>query len=651
MSPTLLAKLNAATLALFYSVLPVAELKDTGDPAKWARDKRWIARGASPLSQDGPIKFQFEGVCPWAEEPCRDSISPDVQATVLMWGSGMTKTMGVFFNVLGYVVDEMPAHVLWALKTQDQMDEISKKTLAPEIAANPCLSTKFVTPKSRDSGNTISGKLFASGSLSMIGTESITGFRANRSPVVIADEVDSWVGEVKTDAGEGEGDPLWLMLRRSDGFPRSIRLIASTPGTKGQSRIEHWYQQSDRRKWFIPCRDCGAEQLILWAQVKWEGDCKGARWHCEICGCPHTDEERRHAVSLGKWKPTAPFHGIRGYWINGLNSLLPPNKGFRDRLHQWAQEVTDISRATEPKKAKKVIVQTLFTETWQDDEDAKPEWKEIADRREVWKALPNGIVWLTAGVDVHPDRLEATVEGWGRSEECWTLEHHVLSGDPREPEVWGRLEAALYGPRTRQDGCTPRLIAVGVDTGHPPTQRQAYAFIRPRQSKNWFALKGSSQVEAPIIVRPKKSSTVDRVKLLTVGTNRVKGLIYDRSAIVPPKEPGSQIMPGTMHFHRDLSDVYFQQLLSEDSFPVFKNGVRLREFKKPTQSTRNEALDCKAYSYAALVALGPLAPDAENARLLAEKAERDRVAAGQPEEPEERPVQHNGFVNSGRWRI
>ncbi len=463
MSPSLVAKLAAQTLSLLYSVLPSAELNASSDPAQWATKKRWIARGESPFSQDGRIKFDF-AITPWAEEPCREAVSQDVHTMALMWGSGMGKTLGVFANVLGFIADEMPAHVLWALKTQDQMDEISKKQIAPFIAANPCISSKFVVPKSRDSGNTIGSKLFAGGSLSMIGTESITGFRANRSPVVIADEVDSWIGEVAD-----EGDPLWLMLRRSDGFPRSIRLIASTPGTKGLSRIEHWYKQSDQRKWFIPCRDCGAEQLIVWSQIKWETDPKGARWHCEACGCPHTDEERRHAVSLGKWKPTAPFHGIRGYWINGLNSLLPPNKGFRDRLHQWAQEITDIAHATDPKKAKKVMVQTLFTETWQDDEDSKPEWKEIADRREDWtpdpKLLPNGIVWLTAGVDVHPDRLEATIEGWGRSEECWTLEHHVLSGDPREPEVWARLEAALYAPRTRQDGCTPRLIAVGVDTG------------------------------------------------------------------------------------------------------------------------------------------------------------------------------------------
>lgn len=645
MSPTLLAKLNAATLALFYACLPSASLIATGNPAEWAKAKRYFAPGESPLYKDR-TKFTFDSA-PWCEEPCVQAINTENEMMVLWFGSNLGKTGGVMMNVLGYTIDEAPGGCLISYKTQEQAEKFVRNTVNPAITACPALLDRVAPAKSRDSANTVSFKKFPGGYVSFIGTESITGFRLNRAPVVMGDEIDSYEGKV----GE-EGDPVDLLLRRADGFPQSIKILSSTATIKGRSRIEKAYERSDQRKWFVLCPSCGHEHTLKRANVHWpEGKLEQAKWLCLECHELHTDEQRRTAVKHGKWKPTAPFTGVRGYWISGFNSLMPPNPGYKNRLHQWAKEISAAPKAADPNEARKVLIQCLDTETWQDDEDAKPEWKEIADRREDWTALPNGIVWLTAGVDVHPDRLEATVEGWGRSEECWTLEHHVLSGDPREPEVWGRLEAALYAPRTRQDGGTPRLIAVGVDTGHPPTQRQAYAFIRPRQSKNWFALKGSSQVEAPIIVRPKKSSTVDRVKLLTVGTNRVKGLIYDRSAIVPPKEPGSQVMPGTMHFHRDLSDVYFQQLLSEDSFPVFKNGVRLREFKKPTQSTRNETLDTKTYSYASLVALGPLNFEAENARLLAEKAERDRVAAGQPEEQEAPPVQHNGFVNSGRWRI
>jgi len=566
-------------------------------------------------------------------------VNTENELMVLWFGSNLGKTGGVMMNVLGYTIDEAPGGCLVSYKTQEQAEKFVRNTVNPTIQACPALLDRVAPAKSRDSANTVSYKKFPGGYVSFIGTESITGFRLNRAPVVMGDEIDSYEGKV----GE-EGDPVDLLLRRADGFPNSIKILSSTATTKGRSRIEKFYERSDQRKWFILCPSCGAEQLIRRGNIRWpEGKPEEARWFCESCGDPHTDEQRRQAVKAGRWKPTAPFTGTRGYWLNGFNSLMPCNPGYRNRLHQWAKEIMAAPKAADPTEARKVLVQCLDTETWQDDEDAKPEWKEIADRREQWDKLPNGIIWLSAGVDVHPDRLEATVHGWGRSDESWTLEHMVLSGDPREPEVWGRLEAALYAPRTRQDGCTPRLIAVGVDTGHPPTQRQAYAFIRPRQAKNWFALKGSSMVDAPIIVRPKKGTTVDRVKLLTVGGHRVKGLIYDRVSIV------SNATPGFMHFHAALPDAYFQQLLSEDSYPVWKAGVRLREFRKPTQSTRNEALDCATYSYAALNALGPINPDAENARLLAEKTQREEQQQ-QAEEPYEAPRQQ-GFVRAGGWRI
>lgn len=262
-SENIIKMLHEQTERLLYSCLPSARLEATGNPAQWAKEKRWIAAGESPLSQDGKVKFSFDAA-PWSEEPCAESVNPEISTMALMWGSGMAKTLGVFGNVLGYIIDEAPRHVLWALKTQQQMEEISKKQIGPMIEANPRLLSKVAPSKSRD-GNTILSKQFAGGSLSMIGTESIVGFRANRSPCVIGDEVDSWTGNVAD-----EGDPLWLMLRRSDGFANSIRMIASTPGTKGRSRIEHWMDQSDKRVWRIPCLRCGAVQLILWRNIKWE---------------------------------------------------------------------------------------------------------------------------------------------------------------------------------------------------------------------------------------------------------------------------------------------------------------------------------------------------------------------------------------------
>lgn len=613
---------------IIYSALPIARILDTGNPVKWATEHRWLAEGESPLSPNR-VKFDFDAT-PYAIEPCMSAVDAEVQTTVLWWGSNTGKTSAVFFNVLGFVVNDQPGNVLWALKTQEQAGEISKKLIAPAIAASPNLYTRFAPPKSRDSGNTIHHKRFPGGMMSMIGTESVTGFRANRSPYVIGDEIDSWEGAV----GD-EGDPVALLMRRADGFPRSIRMLGSTGTIKGHSRIEYWYGQSDQRKWFVPCRKCGASQLILWAQVRWpKGQHERALWHCAECDAEHDDKQRRDAVKSGMWKPTAPFHGIRGYWLNGFNSLMPPNKGYRHRLHQWAKEVSDASHAHDPREAKKVLVQTLFTETWQDDEDAKPEWQTLFERRKKWEGAPKAIVFVTAGVDVQADRLEATLWGFSRGEQMFALEHMVFFGDPREPEVWGRLDAAIMRGVTREDGKHIAVKAVGVDTGYPSAQRMAYEFIRPRQSRCWFALKGSSLPDAEIVVRPKRSTKVDRVTLITVGGNRTKGIIYDRCTI---SDPGN----GYLHFSDTLPEDWFRQLLAENSYPVFKAGVRYRQFVKPANA-RNEALDCAAYALAAYVALGPMNFETEDAKLVAQ--------GGPPPEPK-KAARTTSFVGAGGWRI
>jgi phage terminase large subunit GpA-like protein len=648
------AILTANALAVFAAVLPAAALNATGNPADWARKNRYFAPGESPLYRER-TKFTFENA-PWSEEPCIEAVNPEVQTTVLWLGSNMAKTGGILMNVIGWTITEMPSGILVGYKTQDQSDKFSKNTLTPGIENTPILEQRIAPAKSRDSNNTISHKKFEGGYLSLIGTESIVGFRLNRAAVVIGDEIDSWEGNVGI-----EGDPVDLLLKRSDGFPHSIRILASTGTTKGRSRIAARYQQSDQRKWFVPCRECGLGEtgrghLIMWKDIQFpKGPDSRSWWACPECHAEHTDKERREAVKRGKWHPTAPFNGIRGYWLNGLNSLMPPNKGFRDRLHQWAKEWTDANNRNNPeecKEAKKVFIQTVLTELWEDEEDAKPDWAELRKRVEKWEKIPRKVTWLTVGVDVHPDRIEATLDGWGHSEENWTIEHAVFKGEPREPEVWNRLEGWVNKPRDREDKCRLIVRAVGVDTGHPPTQRMAYAFIRPRQARNWFALKGSSMVEAPIIVRPKKSSTVDRVTLLTVGGHRIKGLIYDRCAIIPPAE--GDCIPGTMHFHHSLTDEWFQQLLSETSTPVWKAGNRLREFKKPTQSTRNEALDCKSYSYAAYIAIGALNlnHDAEDKRLVAEKDAREAEQQGQETYEEASPVASGGFLGMGRrWTL
>src|SRR5690606_22442874 len=129
-----------------------------------------------------------------------------------------------------------------------------------------------------------------------------------------------------------EGDPCALADRRAETYPNAVKLKTSTPTVKGQSRIENLMEQSDAQRWHCRCLRCNFEQVFQWAQVQWPEDMPEEAWlECANpeCRAHLTDAERVEAVKAGRWKPTRPFRGIRGYWLNGINTLVPKHKGFR----------------------------------------------------------------------------------------------------------------------------------------------------------------------------------------------------------------------------------------------------------------------------------------------------------------------------------
>lgn len=125
---------------------------------------------------------------------------------------------------------------------------------------------------------------------------------------------------------------------------------------------------------------------------------------------------------------------------------------------------------------------------------------------------------------------------------------------------------------------------------------------------------------------------MDKVRLLTIGTNRAKGIIYDRCTI----EEGN----GYVEFSDKMPDEWFQQLLSEDSYPFWKNGARYRQFVKPANA-RNEGLDCAVYALASFVALGAVNYDYEEKQL----------SDGQEQKPKEAKKPQRGFVGVQGWKV
>lgn len=362
------------------------------NPATWAARERFIAQGASPLSKNGPIRYDVSRM-PFCEEPMIESINPEVEVLILDWASGMAKTE-VCANIVGFHIEHSPTNQFIVYPKDDSGRKFSRDVLQRSlIDATPSVSRCVVQAKSRDTGNTLTYKRYFGGSLYVTAARSPSNFRGPRAGVVWCDEIDAFPPSV----GD-EGDPIALAFRRAEGFEDSVKLLSGTPTIKFHSNIEDWLNRSDRRMWFVPCRRCGRLQVLLWrprndikelqATVEWPRQGKNrfekAVVVCGHCAASHSDAQRLVAIFDGKWKPTQPFTGKRGYWLNGINSTLPPEKGFKTKLHQFAVNAHDAAHSSNSRHTVKVWVNTFLAESYQEEQDVKQEWRTLYDRREEW---------------------------------------------------------------------------------------------------------------------------------------------------------------------------------------------------------------------------------------------------------------------------
>ena len=551
-----------------------------------------------------------------------DAISdPRLRDIVVMAGAQVGKTE-MLLNVIGFHIHHDPSPILLVQPTLEMAQAFSKDRLAPMLRDTPALKGSVKDPRSRDANNTTTHKVFTGGHISLVGSNSAAGLASRPIRVVLCDEVDRY----PPSAGS-EGSPILLARKRSATFHNRKMVMVSTPTNKGASMIESQYEESDKRQYFVPCEDCGTVQTLKWSNVKWDKDKpETAYYACDSCGSVWDDAKRNRSVRKGEWVATADFTGVAGFHINGLYS-------------PWttlADAVRDFLIAKKAPDTLRVFVNTFLAETWEDAGETINNI-DFREREEEWgERISDDIVVITAGIDVQDDRIELELVGWMRDEESYSLAYKTLYGDPSTPHLWNDLDNILKASYTTESGRQLGIRAACVDSGGHYTQA-VYNFVRPREGRRIFAIKGMAGEQRPLVGRPSKNN-IGKIKLFTVGTFPIKELIFSRLKV---QSEGA----GYCHFPAGRSDEYYQQLAnSEKIVTKYQKGFPRREFVKTR--TRNEALDCRVYAYAALCILS-----------LNINAVADRVVNAPEPETEPQPQQPNplarrprqgGFVNS--WR-
>lgn len=505
-------------------------------------------------------------------------------------------------NWIGYIIDHVPGPTMLVLPTVDTAKRSSHLRIEPLIDECPTVKEKVATARSRDASHTVLQKDFVGGTLVIAGANSAAGLKSVPCRFVMLDELDEYPDDV-----EGQGSPVSLVLARSRTFSRRKAFLVSTPTTQGLSKIDQEYLDSDQREYFVPCPHCRNKQPLEFEKLTWTpGDPASAQYTCSCCGALIEERHKTKMLEQGEWRAQNPGHETVGFF---LNSLYSPIGWFSwsDIARDYEEAKRDFEKTRSPRKLI-TFTNTVLGMSWSEPGEV-PDWKRVYLQRKARKVgvVPNGVGFLTAGVDVQKDRLEVEVVGWGIGKTSWSIDYAIFSGDTGQDDVWNQLKEYI-GRMFVKEGSefTLPIKCVAIDSGY--NTQQVYSFSRGFHGNQVVAVKGSDTLAQPVghpkivDVKMRGKPTVRRgAKVWTIGVSVLKGELYGWLKLDPPME-GQSLPPGYCNFP-EYDEEFFQQLTAEkEVIRRNRRGFAVREWVKDRE--RNEVLDCRVYARAAASLVG-----------------------------------------------
>ena len=493
-------------------------------------------------------------------------------------------------HIIAYHIHQDPCGIMVVQPTIEDAAGYSKEEIAPMIRDTKVLTNLVSDAKTRDSNNTILQKQFPGGVLSLVGANSARGFRRVSRRIVLFDETDGYPASAGT-----EGDQIKLGIARTQYFWNRKIVAGSTPTIKDFSRIERLFDQSDQRRYYVPCCHCNHMQYLRWPNMRWENDDPStASYACEECGALIPHSKKRWMVERGEWRPTQPGNGRHvGFHIWAAYSYSPNA--------EWSNLVEEFLLSKNDPEQLKTWINTTLGECWEDEYASKVGADGLMERAatENYKRgePPNLALMLSLGCDVQDDRLSMSIWGIGRNEEMFLVDRKVIYGSPARADVWKQLDEVLMDKYKNDEGFEMKIETAAIDTGGHFTQ-EVYQYVRERSHLGLIGIKGVGQKGKPPLGKPTKvdinfsGRALKRgVQLFPVGVDTIKTTLHN-------KLKDAELGQGYIHFYPTITPDYFQELTAERQVLRYKHGYQERVWVKKSNA-RNEALDEMVYAYAA----------------------------------------------------
>lgn len=525
---------------------------------------------------------------------------PEVVDVAVMSSAQVGKTTIIMCGI-AYYIDYEPATQMLVMPTITDAEKFSKTRLAQMIEDIPQLAEKVADPKARNSNNTILLKGYPGGNIAISGANSPSSLASDPRRIIWMDETDRF-----PESAGSEGNPIKLAEKRATSYWNKKHIKTSTPTIAGRSKIESAYNKGSMEEWSVQCPECGAWQPYSFRRVDFET----VSMACESCGV--LTSERKWKESNHKWIAHHPERKkARSFRLNEMASPFV----------EWQEIIDNFKDADEKMKRfhdvedMKVFVNTVLGETWDEAANVDSVDEETLETRmEVCSAdIPEGVLLLTAAIDVQDNRFEVEIRGWARDYETWGIYKTEIYGKLITEEPWKQLEEYLNQPFYFEDGTELNIAGFAIDTGGHFTN-ETYKWIKKMKAagKKVYGVKGyAGKPNIPLIYkktivdikeeRGGKQIVVDRTLIYIIGVDSGKEDITNRLQI---EEAGK----GYCHFlkgdGRGYDDEYFKGLTSEHKITKKVNGVVKKVWVKKS-GARNEPLDLFNYNYAVEELLRP----------------------------------------------
>lgn len=592
-----LANIDETLTAPFFSGLEPDPIHLT--ISEWADQRRYL----SSRSAAEPGKWTTKRT-PYLREPM-DSLSPQdsCEAVVMLFGSQLGKTE-TGLNFVGYIIDVSPGPGLMVQPTDKMGKMVVRQRLDPALQESPSLAQKVSPAKGRDGGNNLESKEFPGGIFIIAGANSPANLASMPIRYLFLDEIDRYPGDVG-----GEGDPVNLARARTRTYGNSKELITSTPTEHGSSRIDEEFETTDQRYFYVPCPECNESQVLKFANLRWDREKidgkvvhkpETVEYCCEHCGSLIPEHKKTWMLEAGEWVPHKPeVKRRKGYHLNSLYSPL----GW----YTWEKIVRDFIETENRPALLKTFVNTVLAETWHEKGDV-PDWEAIYRRRKSYKFghCPEGVLFITAGVDVQRDRIEVEIVGWGRDFKSWSVDYLVFAGETSEQKPWDDLWE-LLNKQWPVKGSKVKIPLSMMAVDSSDQTQMVYTQVREIADDRVMAVKGMDnqilQVSQPryMDIDYNGKKIYRGVRLWPVGVSIIKTELYGFFRLKPPLEEGVDTPVGFCEFPQ-YNPEYFKGLTAEQRIRRTINGQTRMRWEKKYE--RNEPLDCRVYARAAAFVFG-----------------------------------------------